>query len=575
MTALQNLKRKGAIMALAFLSTTTLVSAAEVTYERLLNPEPGNWLTNNRTYDGNRYSPLDEINRDTVKGLKVAFTVPLAPPSVGAGSFSSSLQGTPLVEDGIMYMSDGWGRVYRIDMTKGDRGFINWIMDPQTDPEFATGILNNRGVALYGNNIYSLSPDGAFIATDKETGEVKFRVETQQNPAEYFSMAPLAINGKIIIGPAGGDGPMRGRLEARDPETGDLIWTFYTVPGEGEAGHETWENNAWETGGSATWVTGSFNVARNELVWGIGQPYPAYSPKERPGDNLYSNLTVALDADTGKLKWHFQYTPNDSWDFDEVGSQQLYNAKVNGEDQLLLGHFGRNGFFYNLDGTNGAYVNGEQYVDRVTWTKGLDPKTGKPVEYTPNGGVQTYLPETRLDASVFTTEGADKSYCPFIEGGVNMFPTTYSPRTKLVYGLAIQGCAFNQAAIPEDEYLTGSVSAVDTATGKVAKRLDLTSAPKGGAFSTAGGLVFGTSANGDLYALDDETLERVWTFNVGTMIDAPPMTFQINGKQYIAVAVGPGGVGMNFEKYPARAKDENAKSMANFQQASTLYVFSL
>src|SRR5690606_7526518 len=162
-------------------------------------------------------------------------------------------------------------------------GFINWIMDPQTDPEFATGILNNRGVALYGNNIYSLSPDGAFIATDKETGEIKFRVETQQSPAEYFSMAPLAINGKIIIGPAGGDGPMRGRLEARDPETGDLLWTFNTVPGEGEAGHETWENNAWETGGSATWVTGAFNADRNELVWGIGQPYPAYSPKERPG----------------------------------------------------------------------------------------------------------------------------------------------------------------------------------------------------------------------------------------------------------------------------------------------------
>ena len=379
--------------------------AADVTYDRLVNPEPGNWLTNNRTYDSQRFSPLDEINKETVKGLKVAFTVPLAPPTQGVGAFSSGLHGTPLVDDGVMFTTDGWGRVYRIDMTTGDRGYIDWIMDPKTDPEVATGILNNRGVALYGDAVYTISPDGRFICVDAATGEVRWEVETQQNPAEYFTMAPLAINGKIIIGPAGGDGPMRGRLEARSPEDGSLLWTFHTIPEPGEPGHETWKDDAWKTGGAATWVTGSYDVARNELVWGIGNPYPDFEPQNRPGDNLYSNSTVAVDADTGKVNWHFQYTPNDSWDFDEVGTQLLYSADVKGADTKIVGHFARNGFFYNLDAATGAYVNGSKYSKEVTWTAGIDPKTGRPVEYDSAKDVQTYIPETRQNKSLF---GADK-----------------------------------------------------------------------------------------------------------------------------------------------------------------------
>jgi glucose dehydrogenase len=176
-----------AIVAALLLGTTLPGMAADVTYERLLNPEPGNWLTNNLTYNSNRYSTLDEINKDTVKNLKLAFAVPFMPPSQGSSFATSALQGTPLVEDGIMWATDGWGRVYRVDMTKGDRGYIDWIMDPKTDPEIATGILNNRGVALYGDSVYSMSPDGRLIRTDKATGEVKWEVETQQNPAEYFS----------------------------------------------------------------------------------------------------------------------------------------------------------------------------------------------------------------------------------------------------------------------------------------------------------------------------------------------------------------------------------------------------
>jgi alcohol dehydrogenase (cytochrome c) len=544
--------------------------AEDVTFERLANPEPGNWLTNNRTYDSNRFSPLDQINKDNVKDLKVAFTVPLIPGSTGAGAFASSLQGTPLVDNGIMFMSDGWGRIYRIDLTKGDRGYIDWIFDPETDSELATGILNNRGVALYGDSIYSVTPDCGLVRVNKETGELIWRVEMQQNPVEYCTIAPLAINGKIIVGPAGGDGPMRGRLEAYNPEDGSLIWDFQTIL------DSSFETGA-ETGGGAVWVTGSYDIERDELVWGIGNPYPDWEPSKRPGDNLYTNSTVALDAATGQIKWHFQYTPNDSWDFDEVGTQQLITANIDGEDRKLVSHFGRNGFYYGLDATNGSYVNGSQYAKKVTWTKGIEPKTGKPLEYNSDLKVQTYLPETRMDFDLMAMP-SEFEFCPYWEGGVNMFPTSYSLKTKLVYGLLMEGCTYNPASRPDDEknHITGAVVAVDPTTGAVVQRHEFDSTGRGGALATAGGVVFATSSNGDIFALDDTSLERLWNFNVGTMVDAPPITFEINGKQYLAIAIGPGGVGLGFHKYPDKSSDADAAAAAkNFQPASMMYFFSL
>ncbi len=544
--------------------------ADDVTYERLANPEPGNWLTNNRTYDSNRYSPLTEITKDNVKDLKVAFTVPLKPGSTGAGAFASSLQGTPLVDGGIMFMSDGWGRIYRIDLTKGDRGYIDWIFDPDTDSELATGILNNRGVALYGDSIYSVTPDCGLVRVNKETGELIWRVEMQQNPVEYCTMAPLAIDGKIIVGPAGGDGPMRGRLEAYNPEDGSVIWDFQTIV---DASYET----GAETGGGAVWVTGAYDTERNELVWGIGNPYPDWEPSKRPGDNLYTNSTVALNADTGEINWHFQYTPNDSWDFDEVGTQQLITANIDGEDRKLVSHFGRNGFYYDLDATNGSYVNGSQYAKKVTWTKGIEPKTGMPLEYDPTLKVQKYLPETRMDFELMAMP-FEFEFCPYWEGGVNMFPTTYSQKTKLVYGLLMEGCTYNPGSRPDDEknHITGALVSIDPTTGAVVQRHEFPATGRGGTVSTAGGIVFGTSSDGDIFALDDTTLERLWNFNVGTMVDAPPITFEINGKQYLAIAIGPGGVGLGFHKYPDKSSDAEAAIAAKqFQPASTMYFFAL
>jgi alcohol dehydrogenase (cytochrome c) len=576
---------RGSLAAAGLLATTAIVEAADVTYERLLNPEPGNWLTYGRTYDSHRYSPLDEINAGNVGGLHVAFMLPLAPPEQG-GFAISSLHATPLVDDGMMYMVDGWGRVYGIDLTAGDRAFIRWIMDPATARD-TDGIVNNRGAALLGDTVYSITLDGYLMATNSATGELMWAAPTEDNPVEYFTMAPLALEDEIIIGPAGGDGPMRGRLEARSPVDGSLIWTFHTIPGAGEPGYETWAPGTAEVGGGAVWATGSYDPSQNLLVWGIGNPQPDFDPSVRAGDNLYTDSSVALNADTGELVWYFQYTPNDSWDYDEVGTQLLVDV----DGRATLGHFGRNGFFYTLNATNGEFINGAQYVDQLTWTAGLDTKTGKPIEYDPNLGVQVYNTQGNVGGEVpgfggapMTIPARDVNFCPYWEGGVNFYPTSYSPATGLAYGAAMEGCNdfsegfanFGQiGGVTGGTPLTGSVTAIDVATGAIVAKHSMPYVGRGGVLSTAGGLVFSASINGDFFALDDDTMDVLWNFNVGTGIEAPPISFAVNGKQYIAVAVGPGGVGAVFHNYAEHGDDPNAPAMANAQSAAYMVFFAL
>ena len=581
----RRLSRLAAVGAAGLLASTALAQAADVTFERLVNPEPENWLSYGMTYDANRYSTLDQINTGNVADLSVAFMMPLAPPEQG-GFAMSSLHATPLVDDGMMYMVDGWSRVYAIDVTAGDRAFIRWVMDPAIARD-TDGIANNRGVALLGNTVYSIALDGLFLATDAGTGELLWAVPTEQNPVEYFTMAPLALDGKLIIGPAGGDGPMRGRLEARDADNGDLLWTFHTIPGPGEPGNETWGGNSWEVGGGATWATGAYDVEQNLLVWGIGNPQPDWDPTLRPGDNLFTDSAVAINADTGELQWYFQYTPNDSWDYDEIGTHLLYAV----DGRPTVGHFGRNGFFYNLDGTTGEFITGTQYLDLVTWTEGLDDKTGLPLEYDPNLDVQVYrgageqVEVGGFGGGVQNMPDRNLNFCPYWEGGVNFYPTSYSQRTGLAYGSAMEGCNdfstgafanFGQVGgVTGDIPLTGSVTAIDVATGELVAKHSMPYIGRSGVLSTAGGVVFSASLNGDFFALDDQTMEVLWNFNVGTGIEAPPITFVVNGTQYIALAVGPGGIGQAFHRYAEHGDDPNAAAMGNAQPTSFMLFFAL
>jgi len=550
-------------LAATLLASTVMASAQEVTFDRLVNPEPENWLTNNRTYDGNRYSPLDQINTGNVADLDFAFAVPLIPrPVAGLGG---GLHGTPLVNNGTMYVTDGTGALYSIDVTSGHRGYINWIMDPDTDPETA-GIVNNRGAALLGNTAYTLTRDGYLTATDAGTGEVMWDIATQQNPVEYFTMAPLALEDRIIMGPAG-DAPMRGRMEARSAEDGSLLWTFYTIPGPGEPGHETWpDTDIWMTGASGLWTTGSYDPETKLIYWGTANPTPFGDPALRPGDNLYSSSLLAINADDGSLEWYFQYTPNEQWDYDEIGSHQI--IAVNGEKRI--GHFGRNGFYYSLNAADGTFLNASQYVNEVTWTAGIDEKTGMPIEYDPAlavGGIQQYA------LGPYAGDNAASTFCPNIQGGVNHWPTTYSHRTGLSYGAAIEGCEVDQAPAPTT---TGSVVAVD-ADGEVVVKLETPFAPYGGTMSTAGGLVFSSTVDGEFFAMDDETLEVLWSVNLGSPIEAPPISYAVDGKQYIAIPVATSNINALFGGggYPGRGDDPNAALVANMQRTWTLYFFTL
>src|SRR5258707_3385405 len=445
-------KRTGFIRS-TLLAATMLASpalAADVTPDRLLNPdkEPQNWLMNHRTYDGQRFSPLARINRDNVKNLKFAYAVPLS--GTNGREF---IEATPLAEDGFLYITDSWGVLYKIDATAGDVGRIVWRMDPKQDRQVA-----NRGAALWGNLVISpASGPARIIAADKSTGKVVW--ETNVSDAERITItgAPLPIRDKIIIGASGGDAGARDWMAALDAATGKLLWRKYTIPAPGEPGSETWKdkNNAWRTGGGAVWEIGTYRPTSNQTLWGVGNPVPMMDARLRPGDNLFTNSVVSWDPDSGKMNWYFQYTPGDMWDYDEVGTHILIDRTVNGQPRKLVTHSARNGFVYTMERNNGAMVGAKPYID-VNWTKGIDQKTGKPIDYDPNKDVQSYSGIANP-----TSDVPIKKVCPTRIGGNNYFPSSYSPKTQLLYIPAVTACELlthdkNIRAKREEGWVVGS-----------------------------------------------------------------------------------------------------------------------
>src|SRR6516162_5890098 len=401
----------GATIKLALLAGSTCVMIgpalpAEVTPQRLVNAdkEPQNWLMNHRTYDGQRFSPLVRINKDNVKNLKLAYAVPLA--GVAGKEF---IEATPLAEDGFLYITDSWGVLYKIDGTSGDAGRIVWRMDPKSERQTA-----NRGAALFGNLVISpASRPARIIATNKDTGQVVWETNVSDGVAGItVTGAPLPIKDKIMFGASGGDGGVRDFVAALDAATGRLLWRKYTIPAPGEPGSETWKGNtnAWQTGGAAVWVTGTYDPDTNQTIWGTGNPVPMFDPFYRPGDNLYTNSVISWDPETGKMNWYFQYTPGDMWDYDEVGTHILLDGSVDGQPRKLITHSARNGFLYTMERANGATVLARPYTE-VNWTRGIDQKSGKPLDYDPTKDIQTY-------AGVGNHNPADplKKSCPSLLG---------------------------------------------------------------------------------------------------------------------------------------------------------------
>jgi alcohol dehydrogenase (cytochrome c) len=576
------------VVALLLAGQAGAFAADEVTPDKLIkaDADPNDWLTHHKDYSAQRFSPLDQINKDNVKNLHVAWTLQLGGIEGGGIWSHGGLEGTPIVQSGYMYVTDGWGSVYKID-TRGGQGKVLWKMDPKTDHDWAGAIaccgVDNRGVALAGDLVISHSLDGRLIATNKETGEVAWqRQVADPDKGEVITGAPLVVKNLVITGVAGAEYGIRGWIAATDLTTHKEVWRTYTIPAKGEPGSDTWKDsyNAAATGGGSTWVTGSYDPASNTLFWGVGNPGPDWDSQFRPGDNLYTDSTLALDLDTGKIKWHFQHTPNDAFDYDSVAENVLVDAPVHGKPMHLDLEADRNGFAYAVDRENGSFIWGLPFVKKVTWTKGLDPETGKPVEYDPKLEVQKY------NASVTPSrDNPVTMICPGNMGGKNWPPTAYNPLLKEWYIPVIESC--NRVTVkPESEdkrpkprdlftgggpdqpvRITGSVTAIDVTTGKEVGKHE-TPFPMLGGLLTTPDLVFYGQPDGKVAALDAKTLQELWSFNTGGGVNAPPMTFSSDGKQYVAILVGQGGA---WDKWFIDSTPELKK----IHPSSTLYVFSL
>jgi len=524
------MKRKLLLLLLALAAFCVVRSYAEVGFERLLKAgqEPSSWLTYSGTYNGWRYSALKQINSRNVGRLTVQWIF-----QTGArGQFEC----TPLVVDGIMYVTAQDDVVYALDARTG-RPIWHYQRSLGEKIPLCCGRVN-RGVALLGDKVFLATLDAHVEALDAKTGNVIWDVKAADYRDGYsFTLAPLAIKDKIIVGSSGGDFGARGFIDAYEAENGKRAWRFNTVPAPGEPGSETWAGSSWKTGGGPGWLTGTYDPELNLIYWGTGNPGPALYGNERKGDNLFSNCVVALDADSGKLKWYFQFTPHDVHDWDAIQIPLLLNLDVNGAPRKLLADANRNGFFYALDRTNGQFLLAKPFA-HVTWAAGIKAD-GRPA----------LIPEKRP-----TPEG--NYVCPGAWGGTNWMSPSYSPQTGFFYVAVREQCDvftasprtykegagyFGSTASPAPkrrEKDWGALRALDPLTGEIKWEFRYYSAPFGGALSTAGRLVFAGDMEGYLIALDAKTGQELWHFQTGSAIYSTAITYALNGTQYIAIPSG-------------------------------------
>jgi alcohol dehydrogenase (cytochrome c) len=563
------LRTVSALAAVGLAAIVSPATAADVTSERLLNTtnDPQNWLMVHRDYDNSRHSGLKDINNTNAKDLKLKFMISIGGRATG-GTLRGKEEATPLVDDGFMYVNDTWGRVMKFDVRSGTQAVPLWRYDPKIKQS-----RTQRGIAMYGNKVFIPTNDMRMIAVNRDNGELAWEVNaaaptdpatgTPAPKTQGFTAAPLTLKtrgGKELVlqgESTGGQLGTRSWIGAWDVNSGQLAWRTFTVPAPGEPGSETWKDkhNAWRVGGGGVWQTASYDPATNLVFYGTGDAFPSFDPEFRPGDNLFTASTIALDADTGKIVWFFQETPNEHWDFDTPSPKMLYEVNINGENRKVVANFSRNGYYYTLDRANGQFIRADQYQEKITWTKGIDQKTGKPVDYDPTKDVQAY-------AGIGVRRGKrGEEACPWWNGSPTFFPPTMDAKRGIAYVAGAEGCISGTASkTPMDEnkdYVGlppccteqgritahGALWAMDVKTGKILGKATFQPPTESGMLSTDGQVLFTGHMNGKFSAYDANTLQELWSFNTGTPITAPPMTYSVNGKQYIAVVAG-GGVGV-------------------------------
>ena len=513
-----------------------------VTQERLLKgtDEVSSWLMYGGNYQNWRFSPLKDVNRQNAKKLQAAWIFQTGIPG--------QLEAAPIVADGVMYLVASFNHVYALDAVTGEP---LWKYDhPLPDDLRICCGPTNRGVAIADDKVFLGTLDARMVALDRKTGAVAWNVKMDEYNVGYSSTAaPLVIKDKVIIGIAGGEYGARGFIDAYDIKSGERKWRRYTIPAAGEKGVETWEGDSWKTGGGPAWVTGSYDPDQNLLYWATGNPSPDWNGDSREGDNLYTNSVLALDPDNGDLKWYFQFTPHDVWDYDATNGLFLLDVERSGQKVKALAQPNRNGFLYVLDRTSGKYLHSGVYVDQLNWATGLD-ETGRP----------------KVDPKYLPQSGGNPEFiCPGNVGGQNgSYTAAYSPSTKYMYVPVIESCGKMEKGtsifiqgIPfwgggpgvmqgDDQSSYGHLSAIDPTTGAIKWRYKDEYPLVGGTLATAGGLVFTGNQTGYALAFDDTTGELLWQFQTGSTVRGQPVTYKIGGRQFVAVPSGGGGLAVSL-----------------------------
>jgi alcohol dehydrogenase (cytochrome c) len=536
-------------MVLLAAATLTLYSQGQpVTYERLLkaDQEPGNWLMYSGSYNGWRYSRLNQITAQNVKNLRVKWLF--------QGRHTEKFETTPLVVDGIMYLTRPENAIYALDALTGRQLWMYEHRNPQRT--FNCCGRNNRGLAILGTTLFMNTLDMHVVAVDAKSGLELWKTKMFDHTAAggYAATgAPLVVKDKVIVGMAGGERAVRGFLDAYDAKTGAHAWRFNTIPGPDEPNFGTWAGDSWKTGGAATWNTGAYDPETNTLFWGTGNPWPDYFDDNRAGDNLYSASVLALDPDTGKLKWYYQFTPHDVHDWDATQNPVLVDTEFLGQTRKVLAWPNRNGFFYLIDRTNGKFLSATAFV-KQTWNDGFDYE---------NNGRPKLLPG--MDP---TPEGNENVW-PGIDGAANWMSHSYSPLTRLLYTFAREerrAYTKNPVQIPTTEERPpapgapvvagrggggggrpprfapeeswGKVIAIDPKNGAIKWEHKVVTPNWGGVMATAGNLVFAGTMQGVIFALNATTGERLFTFASNGPVYGTAISYLAEGKQFVSIPAG-------------------------------------
>jgi len=514
----------------------SLAAQGGVTFDRIMHAdkEPQNWLSYSGTPLNQRHSGLAQITPANVKNLQLQW--------IWQARSLEKFETTALAVNGVLYTVQAPNDVVALDAETG-RPYWTFAYSPSADARTCCGRVN-RGLAILGDTLYMGTIDAHLLAIDAKSGELLWKTMVAKSSERYsITMSPLIVKDKVIIGTAGGDGPIRGQIAAFDAKTGKELWRFFTIPGPGEPGNETWSGNSWMTGGAGVWNAGAYDPETNLTFFGTGNPAPDWDGRGRLGDNLYSDSVVAIDADTGKLKWYYQFTPHDELDYDSTQVPVLADIQFRGRPRKAMLWANRNGLMYVLDRTTGEFLLGRPYV-KVNWMDGFDAK-GRP---------------QRVEGKVPTKEGT--LIQPHVHGATNWAPPSFSPRTGWFYvahwensatvvteGLSPRPAGVNprqttmgqvnlQTFFNNEDEAYGVVRAYDPQTLERKWEYRMSDITWGGVLTTASDLVFSGGKEGYFFALDAKNGTLLWKAALGGQVNSGPMSYSVNGKQYITVAAG-------------------------------------